>query len=108
MDDAFSVTALPGDCYRVHIHISDVAYFVSTNSAIDKEASVRAHSTYVMRAFHLPMLPHDLNAKICSLVQGEERLAISLQVDINSEGLIDYRSMRFSETIILNNHKLSY
>jgi exoribonuclease R len=70
MDDAFSITVLPGDIYRVHIHISDVASLVTTNTAIDKEASVRAQSTYVMKAFHLSMLPHDLNGHICSLVQG--------------------------------------
>lgn len=70
MDDAFSVIELPDDCYRVQIHISDVAFLVTTGSAIDNEASVRAQSTYVMKAFHLPMLPHDLNANLCSLVEG--------------------------------------
>jgi ribonuclease R len=71
MDDAFSVTELSDDCFRLQIHISDVAFLVTTNTPIDKEASVRAQSTYVMKAFHLPMLPHDLNANLCSLVQGE-------------------------------------
>lgn len=29
-------------------------------------------------------------------------------MDINSEGLIDYRSLRFFETLVVNDHKLSY
>ena len=42
IDDAFSVTQLEEGRYRVLIHISDVAYFVKTESQIDKEAHVRA------------------------------------------------------------------
>jgi exoribonuclease R len=46
------------------------------------------------------MLPKELNSEIGSLVEGQPRLALSIFIRINDEGLLDYDSIEFKESII--------
>jgi exoribonuclease R len=93
----------------VGIHISDVAALVLENTAIDLEAQSRISSTYILKKFHKPMLPPQLNENICCLKPGADRLAVTLWVNIDSAtGLIDYTSAKYQKTIINNSSSLNY
>jgi exoribonuclease R len=93
----------------VGIHISDVAGLVLEDSAIDLEAQSRIASTYILKKFHKPMLPPQLNENICCLKPGADRLAVTLWVNIDSAtGIIDYTSAKYEKTIINNKSALNY
>ncbi|HNC05221.1 MAG TPA: RNB domain-containing ribonuclease, partial [Solirubrobacterales bacterium] len=72
-DDAVSARR-EGDGLRLWIHIADVSAFVRPGSILEKEAFLRANSTYVPTSVE-PMLPHSLSSGVCSLSPGDERLA---------------------------------
>ena len=59
------------------VHIADVTYFVKDGSALDKEASLKATTFYLVdRRFN--MLPELLSSDICSLHCDVDRLAVSV------------------------------
>lgn len=90
------------------IHIADVASLVQPGTPLDNEALKRGASTYVMRTFHMPMLPKELNANKCSLLKDEPRLAVTLSVNINTEGIIDLSSVKYDLSVIKNQARLTY
>ncbi len=104
-DDALSLEALPDGEFRVGIHIADVSAYVPANSPLDREASRRGNSTYLVGTV-IPMLPHKLSNGICSLVEGEDRLTKSVFVTFNSRGTPHHVS--FANTIIRSIKRLTY
>jgi ribonuclease R len=81
-DDAISAEALGDDRWRVWVHIADVSAYVRPGSAIDREAYRRATSVYVPGAVE-PMLPEVLSNGACSLVPGQDRLAVTVELDLH-------------------------
>jgi ribonuclease R len=55
-DDALSFRKLKGGNYEIGVHIADVSHFVAKDSALDKEAYLRATSVYLPDRVN-PMLP---------------------------------------------------
>ncbi len=75
------------DTWELHVHIADVAQYVTPGSALDLEARLRGTSVYFPdRA--VPMLPQELSSDICSLRPGEDRLVLSCIMTIDAEGEI--------------------
>jgi ribonuclease R len=81
-DDAISAEALGDDRWRVWVHIADVSAYVRPGTAIDREAYRRATSVYVPGAVE-PMLPEVLSNGACSLVPGQDRLAVTVELDLH-------------------------
>ena len=108
-DDAISLERLNGrgknGMLRVGVHIADVSYYVAEGTSLDREALERATSVYLPGRV-LPMLPEQLSNGICSLVEGEPRLALSALVDISREG--EVKSVKFKETVIQSDARLTY
>ena len=86
-DDALSLESLPKGGHRLGVHIADVAQYVREGGLLDAEARHRGNSTY-FQFDTLPMLPPRLSGDLCSLLQDEERPALSAFMDIDARGEI--------------------
>ncbi|MGE5545228.1 MAG: ribonuclease R [Bacillota bacterium] len=104
LDDAVSITRLENG-YRLGVHIADVSHYVREGTALDQEAYQRGTSVYLVDRV-LPMLPVNLSNGICSLNAGEDRLAMSVIMDIDPEGdIIDYEIFK---SVIRVNERMTY
>ena len=104
LDDAVSVTKA-GDTWTLGVHIADVSNYVQENSALDREALKRGTSVYLPDRV-IPMLPKRLSNGICSLNEGQERLALSCIMTINEKGrMIGHQ---IAETVIRVDRRMTY
>lgn len=106
LDDAVSLTYHEEkEMYELGVHIADVSEYVKEKSPLDKEALARGTSVYLTDRV-IPMLPKKLSNGICSLNQGEDRLALSCIMWINKKGeIVDHK---IAETIIHVDRRMSY
>lgn len=104
LDDAVSISK-EGPVYHLGVHIADVSHYVTEGSALDKEALKRGTSVYLVDRV-IPMIPHKLSNGICSLNQGEDRLALSCLMGIDEKGNIV--GHRICETVINVDRRMSY
>ncbi len=104
-DDAIHIELLPNGNYRVGIHIADVSHYVREFSALDHEAYARATSVYLPGRV-LPMLPEPLSNGICSLKPYEDRLVLSVLVELTPKGKV--KNYRFAEGVIRSVARLTY
>src|SRR5918911_5317830 len=74
----------PGS-YRVLVGIADVDAFVAKGSAIDRHAAVNTVSVYTP-AVNFPMLPEQLSNDLTSLLEGEDRLAVVMELSVTADG----------------------
>ena len=102
-DDAVSALR-EGDRIRVWIHIADVSAYVRPGSLLERETFRRATSVYVPGTVE-PMLPHALSSGACSLVSGQERLAVTVELEM--EGA-EVRSAAFHRSRIRSDARLTY
>jgi exosome complex exonuclease DIS3/RRP44 len=86
LDDALHARRLPNGNFEVGVHIADVSNFVRPNNAMDKEASLRGTTVYLVDK-RIDMLPHLLGTDLCSLKPYVERFAFSViwELDENSD-----------------------
>ena len=103
-DDAVCVER-KGQGWRLHVAIADVAHFVAPGTALDREARHRGNSFYFPDR-SIPMLPERLSAGLCSLVPGEDRLAMVVELDVDAHGELGRR--RFRPATIRSVARLSY
>ncbi len=104
LDDAVSLSKEGGN-FLLGVHIADVTNYVQENSALDREALKRGTSVYLTDRV-IPMLPHALSNGICSLNEGEDRLALSCIMKISPEG--DVTDYRIVESVIRVDRRMSY
>ncbi len=103
-DDALSLENLD-DGYRVGIHIADVSHFVKPGSQLDKEAFERAFTIYFPDS-NIPMIPRKLSSDLCSLIEGEDRLAVTLFINFDRDWSI--KKTEVVRSVINNKKFLTY
>ena len=104
LDDAISLEVVDGN-YVLGVHIADVGNYVPYSSEIDKEAYLRGTSVYFPGRVY-PMLPTKLSNDLCSLNPNEEKLALSVEMKINSFG--EVVSSKIYESVIKSKARLTY
>ena len=91
--------------WKIGVAIADVSYYVTPNSALDREAYKRGNSTYFADRV-VPMLPERLSNDLCSLRPLVNRAALVAHMVIDKNArLIDYR---FSRGLIKSAARLTY
>lgn len=106
LDDAISITRTEdGKGFVLGVHIADVTNYVQERSALDREALERGTSVYLADRV-IPMLPHKLSNGVCSLNAGEDRLALSCIMTLDSKGVIVEHEI--CETVIQVDQRMSY
>src|SRR6478672_4282556 len=86
IENAFSLRKTESEQWQLGIHITDVAHYILPDEPLDKEAKRRGTSVYLGETV-LPLLPETLNP-LCSLLPGQERLAISILLTLDDAGQV--------------------
>ncbi|MEA2154880.1 MAG: ribonuclease [Solirubrobacteraceae bacterium] len=81
-DDAISAERREDGTTRIWVNIADYSDYVTPGTLVDREAARRATSVYVPGRVE-PMLPEPLSNDACSLVPGEQRAAVTAQLDFD-------------------------
>lgn len=106
IDDAISVLpAGPDGALRLLVSIADVSEYVAEGTPLDAEARERATSVYLAGRV-LPMLPEELSSHWLSLVPGEERLCLTVELRIDPQGRVTAADVY--ESIIRSWARLNY
>lgn len=73
-----------GGCHII-VAIADVAHYVKSGSALDREAVKRGNSTYFPDRV-VPMLPESLSNGLCSLHENEDRYTMAVHIWFDKRG----------------------
>jgi len=103
-DDAVEIEKTSSG-YVLGVHIADVSYYVSENSAIDNEARKRGTSVY-LPSFVVPMLPEHLSNGLCSLNPDCDRLTVSVIIEFDHGGTI--LNYKITESVINSKYRMTY
>ncbi len=104
-DDGVSLDPLPNGNVLLGVHIADVSHFVTSGSAIDREALRRGTSVYLVDRV-IPMLPEQLSSDLCSLRPNQDRLAYSVLMELSQDGTL--KDYQIKESIICSRYRLTY
>jgi ribonuclease R len=102
-DDAISARREDGHV-RVWVHIADVTAYVRPGGPLEREAYRRGTSVYVPGAVE-PMLPEVLSNRACSLRPGEDRLAVTVEMEVHGT---DVRTVSFHRSRVRSDARLTY
>ncbi|MGL5642468.1 MAG: ribonuclease R [Paraclostridium sp.] len=105
LDDAISIEVLDNGNYKLGVHIADVTHYVKEKNKLDKEALKRATSVYLVDKV-IPMLPKTLSNGVCSLNPFEDKLTLSVFMEIDHKG--DVVKYDIKETIINSKARMTY
>ena len=102
-DDAISAIRENG-LVRLWVHIADVTAYVRPGGRVEREACRRSTSVYVPGAVE-PMLPEVLSNRACSLRPGEDKLAVTVEMELDGA---DVRSVSFHRSLVRSDRRLTY
>ena len=104
LDDALSFCK-KADGWEIGVHITDIGLETEPDTPIFNEAIRRATSIYLPEQ-QIPMLPDMLSHDRWSLVQGEDRRALSFFITVDTEGRILHS--RIVRSLIRVARRMSY
>ena len=104
--DQLTVAELrPDRSVKILVAIADVDALVKKDSALDGHAKHNTTSVYTSGDM-FPMLPEKLSTDLTSLGEGEDRLAIVVDMTIAEDGVV--RSSTLFRALVHNHAKLAY
>jgi VacB/RNase II family 3'-5' exoribonuclease len=105
LDQLSVAQALAGGAVTIWVAIADVDAIVHPGSPIDDHARSNTTSVYtVPRIF--PMLPEKLSTDLTSLSEGQERVAVVVEMTVNADGTL--RGSDIYRALVRNQAKLAY
>ena len=104
LDDAIYLEATPTGAIA-SVHIADVAELVAIGSTLDKVALARTQTRY-LRHGNIPMLPPALSEDRLSLLEGQPRPTLTVQVALNHQAEI--QSTDIFESWLVSAKRFSY
>ena len=104
-DDALSFQILDTGNYQIGIHIADVTHYVHEQTALDEEAYRRGTSIYLVDKV-IPMLPERLSNELCSLRPNEDKLCMSVIVEMDPNAKV--LRHKICRTVICSDRRLTY
>jgi len=104
-DDAVALEPLPASGHRLWVAVADVSHYVREGTALDGEAQSRGVSVYLPNRA-IPMLPEVLSGHLCSLLPGEDRLAMVVRIDFDKSLAI--ADTDFCAAVIHSRARLDY
>lgn len=102
-DDAVSARREDGHV-RVWVHIADVTAYLRPGGPLEREALRRGTSVYVPGAVE-PMMPEALANRACSLRPGEDRLAVTVEMEVHGA---EVRRVAFHRSRVRSDQRLTY
>jgi ribonuclease R len=102
-DDAISARREDGHV-RLWVHIADVTAYLRPGGPLEREALRRGTSVYVPGAVE-PMLPEVLSNRACSLRPGEEKLAVTVEMEVHGT---DVRKVSFHRSRVRSDRRFTY
>jgi exoribonuclease-2 len=105
LDQLSVARPLDGGRTRVLVAVADVDARVADGSAIDAHARVNTTTVYTAGGI-FRMIPERLSTDVTSLNQDEERLALVVQIDVRSDGIVEASDVYRGR--VLNRARLAY
>lgn len=105
IDDALHCRQLPNGNYECGVHIADVSHFIRPGNALDKEASLRATTVYLVDK-RIDMVPELLSSNLCSLRGNVERFAFSCVWELDQQANII--ATKFHKSVINSKRAMTY
>ena len=102
-DDAVSARREDGHV-RIWVHIADVTAYLRPGGPLEHEALRRGTSVYVPGAVE-PMLPEALANRACSLRPGEDKLAVTVEMEVHGA---EARRVAFHRSRVRSDRRLIY
>ena len=105
LDQLSVAEPLAGGAVKIFVAIADVDALVRKDSAIDGHAWANTTSVYTAAEI-FPMLPEKLSTDLTSLGEGEERLAIVVEMTVGADGTVTDSDIY--RAAVVNRAKLAY
>ncbi len=103
-DDAVSVARIDGG-WKLWVHIADVSRFVRAGGAVDALARRRLNSVYLPGRV-VPMLPEGVTHRLACLMEGEDRLAKTVEMEFARGGVL--KRSRVFRSVVRSDRRLDY
>lgn len=94
-----------GKGWRLIVAIADVAHYVHSGTALDKEAENRGNSVYFPGNV-IPMLPEVLSNGLCSLNPLVDRLCMAVDIILDSK--CNIKSYQFHNAVMRSQARMTY
>jgi exoribonuclease II len=105
LDQLSVAEPLPGATVRLLVAVADVDAMVRPGGAVDGHAGVNTTSVYTAAGV-FPMLPEALSTDLTSLHEGQERLALVVDMLVQADGTVSASDV--FRAAVLNRAKLTY
>jgi exoribonuclease-2 len=105
VDQLTVAQVLAGGAVRLCVAVADVDSRVAPASAVDTHAAVNTTSVYTAARI-FPMLPEKLSTQLTSLREGQERLAVVVDMVVRPDGSVESASLY--RAAVFNHAQLTY
>ena len=105
LDQLSVAQPMAGGEVKILVAVADVDATVKQGSAIDRHAQTNTTSVYTVAEI-FPMLPERLSTDLTSLGEGQDRLAIVIEMVVTQDGTV--RASEVYRAMVCNRAKLAY